>query len=185
MVNLPLFYGSSPLNFLSPSRDDTSTSDFSPESILKDCQTKQSKNAQPKAKTARTQLTKFAKKISQGLVNKGIWRENCFHCTTVQVQQSTTKLHGVAERVQHHTTSRKTKEFVVLYNICSVKKFDRDQTSYNKILYDTTRWPNECNISYNIKVVSGEPKKVCTFLSRGFMSGFSLSGYPKAGYQIH
>ena len=27
-----------------------------------------------------------------------------------RVQQSTTKLHGVAKRVQHYTTSRKTKE---------------------------------------------------------------------------
>ena len=27
-----------------------------------------------------------------------------------RVQQSTTKLHGVAKRVQHHTISRKTKE---------------------------------------------------------------------------
>ena len=35
----------------------------------------------------------------------------------------------------------------------TLKKSDHDQTSYNKIQHDTTRWPNECNISYNIKVV--------------------------------
>ena len=29
-----------------------------------------------------------------------------------RVQQSTTKLHGVAKRVQHHTTLRKTKEML-------------------------------------------------------------------------
>ena len=71
------------------------------------------------------------------------------HASTTK---STTKLHRVAKRVQHHTTSRKTRD-VVSYNICLVKKFDRNQTSYNTIQHDTTRWPNECNISYNIKVV--------------------------------
>ena len=30
------------------------------------------------------------------------------------------------------------------------EKFDRDQTSYNKIQHDTTRWRNECNISRNM-----------------------------------
>ena len=44
------------------------------------------------------------------------------------------------------------KRNVVSYNICLVKKFDPDQTSYNKIQHDTTGWPNECNISYNIKL---------------------------------
>ena len=61
------------------------------------------------------------------------------HDTTLlhaRVQQSTTKLHGMAKRVQHHTTSRTTKE--MSYNICLVKQSDRDQTSYNKIQHDTT-----------------------------------------------
>ena len=51
------------------------------------------------------------------------------HASTTK---STTKLHRVAKRVQHHTTSRKTRD-VVSYNICLVKKFDRNQTSYNTI----------------------------------------------------
>ena len=55
----------------------------------------------------------------------------------VRVQQSTTKLHGVAKRVQHHTTSRKTKKCCIVQHLFS-EKFDRDQTSYNKIQHDKT-----------------------------------------------
>ena len=54
------------------------------------------------------------------------------------------------------TTSNKileNKRNVVSYNIGLVKKFDRDQTSYDKTQHDTARWPNECSISYNNKVV--------------------------------
>ena len=77
-----------------PSRDDGSASESSPESILKDCKTSKraqvgnTKNAQPKAKITRTTLTKFAKKISLGLVNKGMWRENCFYCTRVSTTEN-------------------------------------------------------------------------------------------------
>ena len=46
----------------------------------------------------------------------------------------------MAKRVQHHTTSLQSKRNVVSYNICLVKKFDCDQTSYNKIQHDTTRY---------------------------------------------
>ena len=59
-------------------RDDTCTSDSSPESNLKDCKTskrasvKNCKKAQPSEKIARTELTKFAKKISLCLVYKGM-----------------------------------------------------------------------------------------------------------------
>ena len=69
MVNLPFFFGSSPVNSSPPSRDYTSTSDSSSESILKDCKTsktvqiKNIEKAQPKVKIATTQLTKFAKKF--------------------------------------------------------------------------------------------------------------------------
>ena len=54
-----------------------------------------------------------------------------------RVQQSTTKLHGVAKRVQYHTTSRKTKECCIVQHLFS-EKFDRDQTSYNKIQHNKT-----------------------------------------------
>ena len=47
-----------------------------------------------------------------GLVNKRIWQENCFYTAHARIQQSTTKLHGVAKPVKHHTTSRKTKEML-------------------------------------------------------------------------
>ena len=56
-----------------------------------------------------------------------------------RVHQVTTKLHGVAKRVQHHTTSRKTKEMLYLQHLFS-EKFDREQTSYNKIQHDKTRY---------------------------------------------
>ena len=56
-----------------------------------------------------------------------------------RVQQSTTKLYGVVKRVQHHTTSRKTKEMFIVQHLFS-EKFDRDQTSYNKIQHDKTRY---------------------------------------------
>ena len=74
------------LNSPPPSQSNSSTSDSSPESILKDCKTSKrahiqnSHKGQPKTKISRTQLMKFAKKISLGLVNKGMWRENCFYC---------------------------------------------------------------------------------------------------------
>ena len=104
------------LNSPSPSRDGTSTFDSSSESILEDCKTskqakiKNRKKGQPKTKISRTQLTKFAKKISLGLVNKGMWRKNCFYCQ----RASTTEYNKVAwaKRVQHQTTSRKTKEML-------------------------------------------------------------------------
>ena len=54
---------------------------------------------------------------------------------------------------------------VVSYNICSVRKFDRDQTSYNKIQHDTTRWPNECNISRNM--VQHFLKNICNKVGWG------------------
>ena len=125
---------------------------YLPESILKNC-----KAVQPNAKIARIQLTKFAKKISLGLVNKGMWCENCFYCARASI----TEHNRIAWSGQMRTTSYsilENKRDVVSYNICILKKFDRDQTSYRKIQhdtirYDTTRWPNECNISYNIKVV--------------------------------
>ena len=56
-----------------------------------------------------------------------------------RVQQSTTKFYGVAKRVQHHTTSRKTKKCCILQHLFS-EKFDRDQTSHNKIQHDKTRY---------------------------------------------
>ena len=64
---------------------------------------------QAKAKIARRQLTKLAKKISLGLVIKRMWSKIA-STAHVRVQQSTTKLHGVAKRVQHYTTTEKTKE---------------------------------------------------------------------------
>ena len=54
---------------------------------------------------------------------------------------STTEYNKVAWGGQTSTTSydiRKNKRNVVPYNICLVKRFDRDQTSYNKIRHDTT-----------------------------------------------
>ena len=50
-----------------------------------------------------------------------------------RIQQSTTKLHGVAKRVQHHTTSRETKN-IVSNNICLVKiAIKRHTRKYNTI----------------------------------------------------
>ena len=85
-------------------------------------------------KISRTQLTKFAKKISLGLGNKGMWREipSTAHA---RLQQGTTKLHVVAKRVQHHTTSR-NKRNVVWYNICLVKSLiaiELHTTRYNVV----------------------------------------------------
>ena len=66
------------------------------------------------------------------------------HDTTLPhalVQQRTAKLHGVAKQVQCQTNPGKQKKCCIV-NICSVKKFDRDQTLYNKIQHDkhvTTR----------------------------------------------
>ena len=51
------------------------------------------------------------KRISPGLVNKGMWGKVA-STAHARVQQSTAKLYGVAKRVQHHTTSRKTKEML-------------------------------------------------------------------------
>ena len=90
--------------------------------------------------------------ISVRPVNKEMWRENCFHCP----RASRTEYNKVAWGGQTSTTLYnilQNKRNVVSYNICLVKKFDSDQTLYNKIQHYTTRWPNECNISYNIKVV--------------------------------
>ena len=149
------------LNSPSPSRDDTSTSDFSPKSILKYCKTskraqiKYSKKGQPRTKISRTQLMKFAKKISLGLVNKGMWQENCSYCPRAstteydRVQQSCMGWPNEYNIIQHRG---KQKKCCIVQHLFS-EKFDRDQTSYSKIQHDTTRWPNEYNISYNIKVV--------------------------------
>ena len=54
---------------------------------------------------------------------------------------STTELHEVAKRVQHHTTLRKTKQkkCCIIQHLFS-EKFDRDQTSYNKIQHGKTRY---------------------------------------------
>ena len=100
------------------------------------------------------------RKISLGLVNKGMWWENCFCCA----RESITEYNKVAWCGKTSTTLYNIleKRNVVWYNIYSVKKFDRDQTSYKKIQHDTTRyntiqhnktrWSNECKILYSIKV---------------------------------
>ena len=59
-----------------------------------------------------------------------------------RVQQSTTKLHGVAKRVQHHAVSRK-KRIVVSYNICLVKSLiviRLHTAKYNTMQHYTTRY---------------------------------------------
>ena len=58
---------------------------------------------------------------------------------------STAEYNKVALGGQTSTTSYnipENKRNVVSYNICSVKKFNRDQTSYNKIQHDETRYNN-------------------------------------------
>ena len=68
-----------------------------------------------------------------------MWRENCFHCP----RASRTECNKVAWGGQTSTTSYnilQNKRNVVSLNICLVKKFDSDQTSYNKIQHDTTRY---------------------------------------------
>ena len=77
--------------------------------------------------------------ISVRPVNKEMWRENCFHCPPA----NRTEYKKVAWGGQTSTTIYnilKNKRNVVSYNICSVKKFDSDQTLYNKIQHDTTRY---------------------------------------------
>ena len=56
-----------------------------------------------------------------------------------RVQQSITKLHGVAKRVQHHKHCGKQKKCCIVQHLFG-EKFDRDQTSYNKIQHDKTRY---------------------------------------------
>ena len=77
--------------------------------------------------------------ISLCQVKKGMWRENCFCCPRV----SRTEYNKVAWGSQTSSTSYnilQNKRNVVSYNICLVKTFDSDQTSYNKIQHDTTRY---------------------------------------------
>ena len=64
-----------------------------------------------------------------------------FHATPYNIssKMSTTENNKVALGGQTSTTSYNISENernVVSYNICLVKKFDRDQTSYNKIQHD-------------------------------------------------
>ena len=112
---------------------------------LKDCKTiaskqklKNDKKAQPKTKIARTQLTKFAKKISLGLVNKGMPGKLLLllTCEYNRVQQS-------CMGCQTSTTSyniSENKRNVVWYNIGLVKSLiaikniiQQDTTQYNTI----------------------------------------------------
>ena len=68
-----------------------------------------------------------------------MWWENCFYCPCA----SRTEYNKVAWGGQTSTTSYnilQNKRNVVSYNICLVKKFASDQTSYNKIQRDTTRY---------------------------------------------
>ena len=68
-----------------------------------------------------------------------MWRGNCFHCP----RASRTEYNKVAWGGQTSTTLYnilQSKRHVVSYNICSVKKFDSDQTLYNKIQHDTIRY---------------------------------------------
>ena len=77
--------------------------------------------------------------ISLRPVNKGMWRENCFYYP----RASRAEYNKAAWDGQTSTTSYnilQNKRNVVWYNICSVKKFDSDQTSCNKIQHDTTRY---------------------------------------------
>ena len=77
--------------------------------------------------------------ISVRPVNKEMWRENCFHCP----RASRTEYNKVAWGGQTSTTLYnilQNKRNVVSYNIGLVKKFDSDQTLYNKIQHDTTRY---------------------------------------------
>ena len=82
-------------------------------------------------------------------VDKGMWRENYFCCAGA----STTEYNKVAWGGQTSTTSyniAENKRNVVSYNICFVKSLAAIKlhtTRYNTIQHDTTRWPNECNIS--------------------------------------
>ena len=77
--------------------------------------------------------------ISVRPVNKEMWRENCFHCP----RASRTEYNKVAWGGQTSTTLYnilQNKRNVVSCNIGLVKKFDSDQTLYNKIQHDTTRY---------------------------------------------
>ena len=97
----------------------------------------------------------FLKKIFTTEYNKVAWGG-----------QTSTTSHNIPENKrkvawggQTSTTSHnipENKRNVASYNNCLVTKFDRTKphkTMYNTIQNDTKRWPNECNISYNIKVV--------------------------------
>ena len=60
-----------------------------------------------------------------------------------RVQKSTTKLHGVAKRVQPSHNIAEDKRNVVSYNICLVKSLiaiKLHTTRYNTIQHDTTRY---------------------------------------------
>ena len=79
------------------------------------------------------------KHVLKNKVNKGMWRENYFCCA----RASTTEYNKVAWGGQTSTTSYNTAENK--RNVCIVQhlfseKFDRDQTSYNKIQHDKTRY---------------------------------------------
>ena len=110
----------------------------------KRAQVKNSKKAQPKAKIARTQRTKFAKKISLGLVNKGMWPENYFYCACVSI----TEHNKVAWGVQMSTASYnipENKRKVVSCNIFSRKSLiaiKLHTTGYDTIQHDTTSKPS-------------------------------------------
>ena len=60
-----------------------------------------------------------------------------------RVQQSCMGWPDEYNIIQHRG---KQKKCFIVQHLFS-EKFDRDQTSDNKIQHDTTRWPNECNIS--------------------------------------
>ena len=67
-----------------------------------------------------------------------MWRKNYFHCP----RASRTEYNKVAWGGQTSTTLYNILQNKrnVSYNICLVKKFDSDQTLYNKIQHDTTRY---------------------------------------------
>ena len=77
--------------------------------------------------------------VFKNKVNKGMWRENYFCCTCA----STTEYNKVAWGGQTSTTiiqhRGRQKKCCIVQHLFS-EKFDRDQTSYNKIQHDTTRY---------------------------------------------
>ena len=78
------------------------------------------------------------KHVFKNKVNKGMWRENYFCCAGA----STTGYNKVAWGGQTSTTSHniaENKRNVFIVQHLFSEKFDRDQTSYNKIQHDKTR----------------------------------------------